>query len=88
MNKNETALNTLKNIIGESLFVEVCDKMAGERVSIPVYGCGFVTTEERNRSIRRDFYKGLSISELTTKYDLQSSTIYKIIASRGNPRLL
>lgn len=79
MNKNEIALNTLKNIIGSSLFSEVCEKMSGCSLYIP---SSSRNKEERNKEIRFDFYSGLNYLQIAKKYNLSLSQIYKIIESR------
>lgn len=81
MNKNELALNTLKRIIGASLYAEVCDKMPGEDLHIPAFRGGFVTIKERNQAIRSEFITK-DAPELAEKYKLSQAQIYKILESR------
>ncbi|WP_455505700.1 Mor transcription activator family protein [Gemmiger formicilis] len=82
MNKNELALNTLKSIIGASLYAEVCDKMPGIDIHIPAFRGGFVTIKERNQAIRREIYNNGEIPEVAEKYRLSQAQIYKILESR------
>lgn len=82
MNRNEVVLNRLRAIIGDELFREVCFQMPGEDIHIPVFGNGFTSIKDRNRSIRQDVWKGKSILEVSKKYELSQSQIYKILKSR------
>lgn len=82
MLKNEQALNTLKNIIGADLFMEVCQRMPGCDLRIPGNGSGFTSRAERNAAIWRDIYGGLDIAAAAAKYGLSASHIYKILESR------
>ena len=82
MNRNEAALNTLKNIIGNSLYSQVCEKMPGTSLYIPALRGGFASVIERDRAIRKDVYAGLSIPEAAKRYEISVSQIYKIMQSR------
>lgn len=82
LNRNEVVLNRLRAIIGDELFREVCYQMPGEDIHIPVFGNGFTSIKDRNWSIRQDVWKGKSILEVSKKYELSQSQIYKILKSR------
>ena len=82
MNRNEVVLNRLRAIIGDELFREVCYQMPGEDIHIPVFGNGFTSIKDRNWSIRQHVWKGKSILEVSKKYELSQSQIYKILKSR------
>ena len=82
LNRNEVVLNRLRAIIGDELFREVCFQMPGEDIHIPVFGNGFTSIKDRFWSIRQDVWKGKSILEVSKKYELSQSQIYKILKSR------
>lgn len=82
MNRNEVVLNRLRAIIGDELFREVCFQMPGEDIHIPVFGNGFTSIKDRNWAIRQDVWEGKSILEVSKKYELSQSQIYKILKSR------
>lgn len=82
MNKNEIALNGLKNIIGDELFKAVCNEMAGARLYIKPYTL-YQTTVERNNHIKEEFLSGADVTDLAAKYDLSQSRICDIIYDRG-----
>jgi Mor family transcriptional regulator len=83
LNKNEQALNTLKSIIGDSLFDEVCKQMPGEDIHIPMFRGGYVTIEERNKAVRDDYWNGLTIKQTAEKWGLSIQQTYRIMGSRG-----
>lgn len=81
MNKNEQILKRIRCIAGDAAYTEICREFGGCNVRIPAFRGGFVTVGERNKAIRLDYYSGMDREELARKYDLELSTIYKIIAS-------
>lgn len=78
MNKNEIALNALWKIIGEELFREVCDKMAGVRIYIKPYTL-YQSMVERNNHIKEEWLSGADLKDLASKYNLTVSRIQDII---------
>lgn len=78
MNKNEIALSTLRAIIGEELFREVCDKMAGVRLYIKPYTL-YQSMVERNNHIKEEWFSGADVKDLAVKYRLTVSRINDII---------
>ena len=82
MNRNEAALNALKEIIGDSLYMLVCEKMPGTSLYIPALRGGYASIADRNRAIREDVYSGMSFEEAASKYVLSVPQIYKICESR------
>ena len=82
LNRSETVLNRLRTIIGNELFREICYQMPGEDIHIPVFGNGFTSIRVRNQAIRQEIWKGKSILEVSKKYELSQSQIYKILKSR------
>lgn len=78
MNKNEIALNALRKIIGEELFREVCDKMAGVRIYIKPYTL-YQSMVERNNHIKEEWLSGADLKDLASKYNLTVSRIQDII---------
>ena len=77
MNKNGENLQTLKDIVGVELFNRIIEELLGETIYIANYN-GFTSKEERNDAIRKEFYHGLSVSELAEKYGMSICSIYKI----------
>ncbi len=73
-------LHLLKNLLGDDLFLTVADVLAGQRVSFPKRLDSMDKTG-RNQAIQDDYSsgEGLSIMELSQKYELEQSQIYKII---------
>ena len=80
MTQNLKALHKLKKILGTETFYTVVNAFAGERVSFPKR-LDTLDKEGRNEAIRQEynFGKGMSVAELSYKYDLEQSQIYKII---------
>ena len=78
LNKNEIALNALRLIIGEKLFREVCDKMAGARLYIKPY-TEYQSLVERNNHIKEEWLSGADVKDLAVKYRLTVSRIHDII---------
>ncbi len=65
----------LKSIVGDELCRQIQDRIGGCKIYIPK------DREARNRSIVADynFGRGLSMNELTTKYDISFESIRKIV---------
>ena len=83
MNGNESALETLKLIIGEDHYDQVCGQLAGKKIYIPQARGKYPSTEERNKAIRKDMWQGMGTNELANKYHLSVPRIYAIIEDRG-----
>lgn len=84
MNKNAQNLQTLKNIVGDEQFIIIAEQLNGEYIVFNNHSCqGFVSKEEQNVAIKKDFYHGMSVNELAKKYDMTVSNIYKITSSGG-----
>jgi Mor family transcriptional regulator len=79
-NKNVKHLETLQEIIGESLFQEVIAEMPGISFRLPNSAEHF-DKQQRNNQIVQDFYAGTEIDDLVKKYSLSRSRIYKIVES-------
>lgn len=85
MNSKE-ALKKLKSIIGEEAYKQVLEQMAGATVYFPATASNaeWLDKEERNISLREDFYSGnYEIGDLARKYDLSVSRVYKIIQGKA-----
>ena len=79
---SKAALKILRKLLGEPLYGEVAEQLAGTTVYFPS-NTGFTDLEERNMQIKDDFYSGkYEVSDLARKYNLSISRIYKIIQSR------
>lgn len=81
MNSKE-ALRKLKEIIGEEAYRQALNQMAGTTVYFPAQplNAEWVDKEQRNVSLREDFYSGkYEVGDLARKYDLSISHVYKII---------
>lgn len=79
---SKTALKILRELLGDSLYGEIVDQLAGTTVYFPS-NTNFTDLEERNMQIKDDFYSGkYEVSDLSRKYNLSISRIYKIIQSR------
>lgn len=79
-NKNVKHLETLQEIIGESLFQEVIAEMPGISFRLP-NNAEHYDKQQRNNQIVQDFYAGTEINDLVKKYSLSRSRIYKIVES-------
>ncbi len=83
MNKNAQNLQTLKNIVGDKLFIAVAESLNGEHIVFNNHSCqGFISKAEQNAQIVKDFYDGKSQAELAEKYGLEISTIYRIVEQK------
>lgn len=84
MNKNAQNLQILKDIVGVEQFIIIAEQLNGEHIAFNNHSCqGFVSKEEQNVAIKKDFYHGMSVNELAKKYDMTVSNIYKITSSCG-----
>lgn len=82
MNSKE-ALRKLKDIAGEETYKIILEKLAGVTVYFPSSNIEWIDKEERNQSLREDFYSGkYEIGDLARKYDLSISRVYKIIQNK------
>lgn len=83
MNKNSQNLQILKNIVGTEQFMVIAEQLNGEHIVFNNHSCqGFVSKEEQNAAILKDFYHGLSLGELANKYGLTTHAVYKITEKR------
>lgn len=79
MNKNSRNLQILKDIVGIDQFKIIAERLNGEHVVFNNHSCqGYVSKEEQNVAIMKDFYHGMSLEELADKYGLTISAVYKI----------
>ena len=78
MSKNNRQLITLKNLLGESLFQNISNIFAGQRIIFPK-DPHYLEKDDRNNRIRKEYDSGVSVSDLMDKYDLSQSQIYNII---------
>jgi Mor family transcriptional regulator len=79
---NTENLKILKDIVGTEQFRIIIERLNGEHIYISNYG-GFHSKEERNTSIKSDFFHGLSVPELAEKYNMSVHSIYKITEDKG-----
>ena len=81
MNSKE-ALEKLRNILGEKIYNQVVNELAGTTVYFPA-NVEWQDKTARNIQLREDFYSGqFEIADLAKKYDLSISRVYKIIQNR------
>lgn len=75
---NQLHLEVLKDITGDEIFNTIVSVLGGSRISIPkcIYS---VDKDKRNKSIIKEYERGVSVIDLAVKYDLNPSQIYKII---------
>ncbi len=79
---SKAALKRLRDLVGDAVFGQIVDQLAGATVYFPA-NTEFTDREERNLQIKDDFYSGdYEVSDLARKYGLSISRIYKIIQSR------
>lgn len=84
MNKNSHNLQILKDIVGMEQFRLIAETLNGEHITFNNHSCqGFISKSEQNTAIKKDYYHGMSVNELSKKYDMTVSSIYKIISSCG-----
>lgn len=76
-NKNVKHLHELKQLIGCRQFHKIVTNMPGAAIRIPS-DPEYFDKEDRNERIRKDFYSGMDIQDLATKYRLSESHIRKI----------
>ena len=81
MNRNTENLKTIKNIVGDDLFHLIIRCLPGETVYFADYS-GYSSKSERDAAIKRDYYRGLSYQDITKKYGLHPSTVYRIVEKR------
>lgn len=77
-NRNVTNIETLKQVIGTSLFEKVVGILGGKNLYIPP-DAEFHDKQQRNKQIREDYHAGIEVPDLMVKYNLSRATIYKII---------
>ncbi len=88
MNKNSRNLKILKDIVGIEQFKVIAERLNGEHIVFNNHSCqGFVSKEEREQAIRKDFFHGLSVWELAEKYGMAVSSIYKITEQVWNKQM-
>ena len=75
---NQLHLEILKDITGDEIFNKIVNVLGGSRINIPkcIYS---VDKDKRNKSIVKEYERGISVIDLAVKYDLHPSQIYKII---------
>ncbi len=79
---SKAALKKLRELVDEATFTSILNQLAGTTVYFPA-NTEFTDLEERNLSIRDDFYSGeYEVADLARKYDLSISRVYKIIQAR------
>lgn len=84
MNKNAKNLQVLKDIVGDEQFRVIAELLHGEHIVFNNYSRqGYVSKEEQNADIVRDFYNGMSKYELAFKYELGVDAIYKIVEQKN-----
>ena len=74
---NAENLKVLKDIVGSEQFSVIIERLNGEHIYFSNYA-GYPSKEERNAAINKDFYHGMSVSELAEKYNMSVHSIYKI----------
>lgn len=83
---SKEALKKLKDIIGEEVYKQVLEQMAGATVYFPALPSNveWMDKDQRNVSLKEDFYSGkYEVGDLARKYDLSISRVYKIIQGRA-----
>ncbi|MEI8200537.1 MAG: Mor transcription activator family protein [Eubacteriales bacterium] len=77
---NMVDLEAFKQIIGEQLFQEVVNKLAGMNLYIPKnIDCKYPNRVKRNEQIRFDYHTGMSVQDIASKYSLGTSRLYDIL---------
>ena len=77
---NMVDLEVFKKIVGEATFNEVVTKLAGMNIYFPQnIDAKYPNKTQRNEQIRFDYYTGMKVPELISKYSLTKSRIYKIV---------
>ena len=82
---SKEALKLLRDMLGEEIYKQVVKRMAGSTVYFPMNltNADWVDKEQRNISLREDFYSGkYEVGDLARKYDLSISRVYKIIQGK------
>lgn len=82
MNKNVELLKDLRDALGFEQFKNFVELHSGETIYLPTRG-EYISVDERNVAIKKDFFGGLSYRELANKYGLSIQTIYKIAENRN-----
>ena len=82
VNKNVELLKDLRAALGLEQFKAFVELHSGETIYLPNRG-EYISVEERNEAIKKDFFGGLSYRELANKYVLAIQTIYKIAENRN-----
>ena len=77
VNKNERALNKLKSLVDQDVYIKLLVMLAGETVYFPASGTPN-EIKERNKTIRYDYKNGMSYEKLHDLYGLSVSQIRRI----------
>jgi len=78
---NVELLEELRELVGVEQFKRISEHFKGEKIYFASYG-EYISKEERDAVIWKDFIHGMPIPDIADKYGLQSSTVYKIIENR------
>lgn len=78
---NTEKLVALRDLIGVEQFKVITERFKGEKIYFRDY-CGFVSKEERDQAMWHDFIYGMSVGEISDKYGLQTTTVYKVLESK------
>lgn len=83
MMSSKSALEKLREIVGEEKYHQVLVELSGTTVYFPE-NHEWTDKESRNMLLKEDFYSGqYEISDLAIKYNLSISRVYKIIQSKN-----
>lgn len=80
---NMVKVQQLEAVVGKDIFNKIIEKFGGKNIYIPKrQSMKHINRKSRNQNIKEDYYKGIQVEELVTKYELSRSRIYKIIESK------
>lgn len=83
---SKDALKVLKRIIGDDVYQQVLEELAGSTVYFPAILSNpeWMDKEQRNINLKEDFYSGnYEVGDLARKYELSISRVYKIIQGKA-----
>lgn len=78
LNRNEKLLNALRAALDPESWETVVEICGGETIYIPLSGCDPVK-KSRNAEICSAYFSGVSVEELSERYQLSNSQVRRII---------
>lgn len=78
---NVELLEELRELVGNEQFKKIIEHFKGQKIYFANYS-GYISKEERDDAIWKDFIHDMSVNDIAEKYGLKVSTVYKITENR------